>query len=194
MLGGTATQHRVDLKTLATGTFFGGWTHSSTGSKSNGSTGYFDTGFSPSANLSQNDNSVGYYNRSLSPVNGYHGVGTPNWFIIGKYTGNEYFPNASSSILQSTTDFHKMIIGTRRSSTDVELYRNGVSVQTGSVTSQALPSNNFWLGGINNGGSIFLPSDMDLAFFFLGDGLSDTEASNLTTAVNTYQTTLGRNV
>jgi hypothetical protein len=37
-------------------------------------------------------------------------------------------------------------------------------------------------------------SNIEFAFAFMGDGLADAEVANLATAVNTLQTTLGRNV
>lgn len=194
-VGGTSTTHSYDLKTLGQGVFFGGWTHTSNGAISNGINGYFNTNVSPFSTLSQNSNSVGYYSRAVPTVAGYSGVGSPNWFILGKYfANNEYFPNATSALITTATTHTRLFLGSRTSSTSVAIYRDGSSVKSGSITSQALPSNNFWLGGINNGGSLLLPIDIEFAFFFLADGLSAAEVSTLNTIVNTFQTTLGRAV
>lgn len=195
-IGGSATPHTWDLKRLVQGTFFGGWTHSSNGAKGNGTTGYFNANISPSTDLSKDSNSIGYYNRLSTPNQGYSGVGTPNWFIIGDYTNTQYYPNANAFIEESSGLISpiKTWIGTRRSGTDVELYYDGSSVKTGSISSLNLPSDNFWIGGINNGGSLGFPTNMEFSFFFSGDGLSDTDSLNLTTAINTFQITLSRNV
>jgi hypothetical protein len=52
-----------------------------------------------------------------------------------------------------------------------------------------------YLGNRNDAGTITGTYDnKELAFASIGDGLNDTEAANFYTAVQTFQTTLGRNV
>jgi hypothetical protein len=136
---------------------------------------------------------MSFYSRKTIKQYAYNGVGTPNWFILGRWNNIEYYPNSGSNI-QHVSNFIGFTTGTRRSSTDVELYFNGASVATGSISSLNLPSNNFWLGGVNDNGIISFPTDQELAFAHLGDGLTDTEAANFYTAVQAFQTTLGRQV
>ncbi len=202
-VGGTASQHKFNLKdprdldAAFRLVFNGGVTHNSNGVTFNGTNGYADTKLSPNSTLLQNNNSISVYSRANVSDGKYFGVGSPNWFIFGKsFIGGsaiEYWANSSNYIYGSST-FTSLITGTRRSSTDVELYKAGVSIKTGSLTSQTLPVNNFWLGGINDGNSLIAPMDLQCAFFSLGDGLTDTEAANFYTAVQAFQTTLGRQV
>lgn len=206
-VGGTAFSHKFNLKNpLDTDAAFrlvfsGGWTHSATGSKSNGTNAFADTKLSPLSILSQNNNSIGYYNRNATAlINTYNGVGNPNWFIIGNADGAnrriDYWANASSGLTSSTTNaILGMAIGTRTSSILSTLYRNGAFSSVYAATSQALPSSNFYIGAINTGtGGIITYNDFEFAFFHISDGLNATEASNFYTRVQAFQTTLGRNV
>jgi hypothetical protein len=52
----------------------------------------------------------------------------------------------------------------------------------------------FYLASENLNGSANGYDNKELAFASIGDGLTDTEASNFYTAVQTFQTTLSRNV
>jgi len=199
-VGGTSTTHKYNLKDPQDTdaafrlVFNGGVTHNSNGVTFNGTNGYADTRLSPNSILLQNNNSISVYSRADVLGNNYFGVGTPNWFILGRFGFTvEYWANASSPLAPNST-FTSFITGTRRSSTDVELYKEGVSISTGSRTSQALPVNNFWLGGANDGGSLSLKMNLQCAFFSLGDGLTDTEAANFYTAVQNFNTALARQV
>jgi hypothetical protein len=195
MVGGSSTSHSYNLINTAQFqiSWNGGVTHASTGVTFNGINGYGNTNLSPSSILTKDSNSMSFYGRKTHNQYAYNGVGTPNWFILGRWNNIEYYPNAGPNI-SHVGNFIGFKTGTRRSSTDVELYFNGTSVATGSISSLNLPSNNFWLGAVNNNGIISFPTDQELAFAHLGDGLSDTEAANFYTAVQAFQTTLGRQV
>lgn len=47
-VGGNAASHAIELKSLATGSFTGGWTHNGNGALANGSDAHFDTGINQS--------------------------------------------------------------------------------------------------------------------------------------------------
>jgi hypothetical protein len=51
-----------------------------------------------------------------------------------------------------------------------------------------------FIGSNNVNGSPSTYDNKEIAFGSLGDGLTDTEAANFYTAVQTFQTTLSRNV
>ena len=198
-VGGTSTKHSYNFINTAAHqiTFNGGWTHSSNGALSNGTNGYANTNLSPNSILLKDNNHHSSYIRNLpSSTIGYQGVGTPNWFISGKaFAALEYFANAASVLASGTSvSLQGMATFTRRGASDIEMYKNGTSIVSGTTASQNLPSNNFWLGGINDGGSLNSPLDAQYAFASIGDGLTDTEAANLYTAVQTFQTTLARNI
>ena len=198
-VGGTASKHSYNFMNTAAHqiTFSGGWTHSSNGALSNGTNAYADTNLSPNSILLKNNNHHASYIRNLpSQAIAYQGVGTPNWFISGKvFSGLEYFANATSFLASGTSvNLQGMLTFTRRGASDIEMYKNGTSIVSGTTVSQNLPSNNFWLGGVNDGGSLNSPLGAQYAFFSLGDGLTDAKAANFYTAVQAFQTTLSRQV
>ena len=109
-----------------------------------------------------------------------------------------YFLNgvSASEISVANADSRGLYIGSRRSSTDAELYKNGSSVGTDTDSNAAatLSTHNIYICGGNVAGSLGIASARNLAFASIGTGLSDTDAANLYTAVQAYQTALGRNV
>ena len=95
----------------------------------------------------------------------------------------------------TTTDARGFWIGSKRSNTDREVYRNGVSQNT-LLTNipNAFPNLNIWLGGLNNNNSLSFPSSKQIRFSSIGTGLTDTEATNFYSRVNTLMTYFGINI
>ena len=81
-------------------------------------------------------------------------------------------------------------IATNNSNT-VSLYRNGSSEGSGASTG-TLPAVNFWIGALNISNSDYGATWTRFATVTYGTGLSSTDASNLYDAVQTFNTTLGR--
>ena len=90
-----------------------------------------------------------------------------------------------------------MYIISRQSSTLLKAYKNGSIAGSNSSTSiLALSSKPIYLGAFNywfNTQTIGY-GNKQTAFASLGDGLSDVEAANFYTAVQSFNTTLSRNV
>ena len=108
---------------------------------------------------------------------------------------SDIFDNAASRIIISAGDSSGFIIGTRFSSTSHKIYRNGGQIGSNtSVTTSARPNNNYLFAACNLNGSVLQYDILQLAFYSLGDGLSDTDASNYNTIVQAFQTTLSRQV
>jgi hypothetical protein len=94
----------------------------------------------------------------------------------------------------TTTDKRGWWLASKRSNSDRELYRNGVSEATlGTLITNAFASGNIWIGANNNGGAIQFPSSKQCRFASIGLGLTDTEASNFSNRVNTLMTYFGLN-
>jgi hypothetical protein len=74
------------------------------------------------------------------------------------------------------------------STNGMRAYTNGILRGTVTNNSSGLPNATLILA---NG---YLPSPQECAFASIGDGLTDTEAVNFYTAVQRFQTTLGRQV
>ena len=204
-VGGTASTHKWNLKDprdldIAFRILFnGGVIHNQNGVTFNGVNSYGDTRLNVNLNLLQNNNSQSIYSRTLpTTLNNYNGANPPG-FLLGSFaTGTtiEAQSNQNTSIQISTT-FLGLISLTRRSSglsDSVELYKNGISIANNNSISLTPTNNNYWIGAVNNNGSMILQSTYNISYASLGDGLSDTETANLYTAVQTFQTTLGRQV
>jgi hypothetical protein len=202
MVGGNATAHSYNLKNTAAYqlTFSGGWTHASTGATSNGVNAFGDTGLNQSSVINLNSNGITTYGEvvSTSPGYGYSGlVGTlSNYSIIGFGYSNTYIEAGLNvgAVISFGTNYNRMVTVSRQNSTTTKLYKNGSAVITSSTTPQPLINGNYWIGGLNNSGSILNPYNVRMSLFSIHDGLNDTEAANFYTAVQAFQTTLARNI
>jgi hypothetical protein len=73
-------------------------------------------------------------------------------------------------------------------------WKNGVKLATSTGASTTKQNFNIYLGALNTGGTASFPTGKQCAFASIGDGLTDTEAANFYTAVQAFQTTLGRSI
>ena len=199
MVGASAAACAQNLKSSSfTGTFTSGWTFASTGVTGNGTSAYMTTGFVPSIDGSLNNAHLCYYSRTQnSGGNGFElgsSGGTDEFYLTYAAFSNQYFAvnnaGAGYNALPTTT---KTLIFSRVSSTQGKIYYNGSLHQTLSVTSNSLNTRNVYLGAMNGIANTFY-SNKQCAFASIGDGLTDTQANDLTTAINTFQTTLSRQV
>jgi hypothetical protein len=205
MVGASAAACAQNLKSSSfTGTFTSGWTFASTGATPNGTSAYMNTGLAPSGNLTANNNHISFYSRTQNSIASGVNIGSflntanETWlsvyyaavsqkvYVAGAYGANYAFVNNTN-----TLGLH---IGSQLSTTSRKLYFAGSLVATNTTSySQTYGTNNFYLAA--NGKLIptdFMPHQC--AFSSIGDGLSDTEASNFYTAVQAFQTTLSRQV
>jgi hypothetical protein len=198
IVGGTASSHAVNLKTPGTYnlSFSSGWTHSANGMQPNGAA-YADTNFSINQMTASNA-AFGIYSRTND---------TTNLKVIGAYNGanvsrcwinltNGNIQIANTGQISYTASPSTGFFMSRRDATNFnQSYKNGVSL--GSVTNNFSVFNlNFYLGAANDGGSPNYYSTHQLAFAFLGgnSALTNTDASNLYTAVQNFNTALSRQV
>jgi hypothetical protein len=199
---GTTAQRRAacsqNLKSSSfTGTFTAtGWTFASTGVKGNKTSAFMETNLFPNVSLSLNNASYTIYSRTNTTASeGDIGVKT----TIGGYTG--MFANTGGDFygyigeLNNTTapngDSRGFFTMSRSSSTQLYFYKNGAALGTNpkSSNSSSLNSESIIIGSTN---AQF--SNREYAFASIGDGLTDTEASNFYTEVQAFQTTLSRQV
>lgn len=205
MIGGTAALHKWNLKNpLDTNaafrlTFNGGWTHSSTGALPNGTNGYADTFLSPLTQLLLNSTHLSYYSRTnvnltQVEIGCYDGSGA--YTIIEARTANVSYFLTNTNVITGVADTNSaaFYIGNRTASNVTNGFRNNVKIFNSTSASNSRPANSIFIGATNN--SVTLPqyfSTKECAFASIGDGLTDTEAANFYTAVQAYNTTLGRN-
>lgn len=197
MVGASAAACAQNLKSSSfTGTFTAtGWTFASTGVTPNGTSGYMNTGLIPNVDLLQNSSHLSVYIRGTNTNNqiyiGGRGISTG----ILNYILNFGFIAINNGDTVTTVDRAVgMYINSRTSSTNVLRIKNGVVGNTLTITSTGLHERPLYLGAYNNNNSILFPSNNENSFASIGDGLTDTEASDFYTAVQAFQTTLSRNV
>jgi hypothetical protein len=204
MVGASAAACAQNLKSSSfTGSFSTGWTFSSTGITPNGTSAYMDTGCKQS-DLQQNSQHLCIYSRTnISAGQVDMGIMTdiPNngSYLAVKFSGS-IFPTIQCSESSGGTSPYAttlgLIVGNRNNSTQSKFYQNGSLLQTFSRNSTiANITNNIYLGAYNlnlTGAAGF--STKQYAFSSIGDGLTDTQASNFYTAVQAFQTTLSRQV
>ena len=193
MVGASAAACAQNLKSsLFTGTFTSGWTFASTGVTGNGTSAYMNTACAPN-NMAQNSLSGFVYNRTDNLQITLNGC--TNFEI------NDFDPNRS---LYGAVNNSELPIGTqtttagfwgvsRISSAGWAAYKNGTNIVNKTQGSVA-PSTNAVFIASRNTGTPTTFGNKEVAFFCIGDGLSDTQASNFYTAVQTFQVTLNRNV
>lgn len=203
MVGVSAAACAQNLKSSSfTGTFSGGWTFESTGVTGNGSNAYMDTGLNPNATLSQNSSHLSYYSRSnfgattVGDIGSLSTVPTSYFHAHIRYSGDAYYMLLASNVVptisnNSTLGFFN---GNRNSSTNISHFRNGTNLGNATVTSVALNTLNVYINAHNRNGSPAEYSNKQCAFASIGAGLSDGQASNFYTNIQTFQTSLSRNV
>jgi hypothetical protein len=209
---GVSSSFQLNLKDPSTfkGTFSGSWIFSSTGAKPNGANGYMDTGLIPSASLSTGSTHLSYYSRTVSAQNE---VEFGTWLASYSY-GLEFSLSRNGGGVSNKTQVYlhnadiggqfitipaensqAFFIATRASTSSLALYRNTSLLNTNtSAAAKSLSTFPLYLAAANNFGTPGNYSFKECAFASVGDGLTDTEAANLYTAVQRFQTTLGRQV
>lgn len=198
-VGGTASTHKFNLKNpLDTDAAFrlvfnGGWTHSSLGALPNGTNAWADTKLNLNTMNSINDISFGYYSRTNSVSNGSFGWAnlSPAVELYIRYTGNVkygYLFDAANNG-GAATDCRGLNSMSRTASNQKYIQINNTINSYSSASSGSLSSKIFQFA---LGSQTY--EDRQNAFGFIGNGLTNTELANLYTAVQAFQTTLGRQV
>jgi hypothetical protein len=189
-----------------TGAFSSGWTFASTGVTPNGMSAFMDTGFAESTNLINTSKHLSFYSKTQDSSKSAHDIGAENvtlglafnLYLYFNSVSNKGFldglypSNAAQTNNTNTLGFQ---IGTRTSTTSQKLYfNNSLLVTNTNVKSVGQTSSNVYIGAANNNGTPIAFSNKECAFASIGDGLTDTEASDFYTAVQAFQTTLSRQV
>jgi hypothetical protein len=212
MVGGTSTTCKFNLKDPRDAndayrlTFSGGWTFASTGATPNASNAYADTYLAGTA-TALNDVHISYYSRTSNTGNFYCEMGISETdkclFIIPNYSSTL---GAFRGVNSRQTTSGESPSGTRQTSTGLfianriasgtmKLFRNGTPVITDNIASNSRSSVNIYLGANNN--STNVPANYtnrQCAFASIGEGFSDTDASTFYTIVQTFNTSLSRQV
>lgn len=195
MVGASAAACAQNLKSSSfTGTFSSGWTFASTGATPNGTSAYMDTGLNLNIMNSINDISYGYYNRTNTLSTGSFGWGRPtgisNEFWIRYTDGNKYgylFDNGNDGgTVSDCRGFNAM---SRIASNIKYIQLNSSIVTYSSASSGSLSSRNFIFARGSQG-----YENRENALGFIGDGITSQNMTDFNTAVQAFQTTLGRQI
>jgi hypothetical protein len=218
IIGGSASTHKWNLKdprdldAAFRLTFTTGWTHSSNGMLPNGTSAYANTFLTPNINLTNNNSHISVYLRTNTDNNATDmgiqddmgaGITVSSYYIITRLSNTLYGTIQTTDenrIIGANTDSRGFYITSRTTSTSLKQYKNSsifgtnTNTSTGTRARYSMP-----LGAvryINDAGSNTYSSysTREQAFASIGDGLTDAEALSFYNAVQTYQTTLGRQV
>jgi hypothetical protein len=207
-VGSTSTTHKfnlvnpVDTNAAYRLVFAGGFTHNSNGITGNGLNAIANTFMNAFTVLPNASLHCSWYSLTANTSNAFsneitlNGLYNPaSWisFRINNKTGggNAIFSagldSAGATVSQTLNGF---FIGSKTASNSRKLYRNGGVIATNTTNDlNPLPNLNISLmGGLGN------YSGNNCAFSSIGIGLTDTESANLYTAVQAFNTTIGRQV
>jgi len=185
-----------------TGIFSTGFSFAASGIS--GVSAYMRSGFNPNVEgLAYNDNSIGFYSRSTNQNTGQYDCGCGNtsgsalFDLCCRRSGNTSIYDSANSpsnrLSVSNSNSGGFFLGKANSST-AKLYRAGAEIGTKAMSVHSIPNYELYSYGFNEQNTTIYYTTRDCAFFWIGLGLTDTEAVNLSTAVQTFQTTLSRQV
>ena len=196
-----SSSFEINLKDTTTfrGIFSGSWTFTSTGAKPDGSTAYMDTGLVPSTTIGNYNAHASFYSRT----NNAGGVDIGAYQGAGNFYASAYYSNGNRNFLQrgdtdgvtyTPTKYTGCFVWNAPNQSLATTYEDGVlKGQNTTTTSQIRPTVSVTISAFN-AGTKSLFSSRECAFASIGDGLTETEAINLSTAIQRFQTTLGRQV
>ena len=202
-VGGSATSHKFNLKdprdlnAAYRLVFNGGWVHSSTGAKPNGTTAYANTLLAPNV-MGQHSIHTSFYSRTN--VSGLYvdiggGSVSDSWVeVITWYNARDYlYMNTlqnEGAVSSSSIGFY---VG-NRTNTGQSLFKDNTKLITGNKQSLTPSTYSIYLSAENSSNTTAYFSPREQAFASIGDGLTDTEAANFYNSVQKFQTTLGRQI
>lgn len=210
MVGSTASSQKYNLvNPLDTNaafrlSFAGGWTHSFNGALPNGTNAYADTFLVPNPTLTNNNTHISIYSRT--DVNGTYfdigsGQATGQYFDLALRLGGsiytDQYNNSTGRITTTNSASTGHYISTRTASNVFKLFKNNAQLgttQTGASTGYTSITSSIYLAALHEGANTLYYSPRQCAFASIGDGLTDSEASNLYNRVQTFNTALQRQV
>jgi hypothetical protein len=206
-VGNTASSQKWNLKNPVDSNaayrlvFSGGGTFSANGYLPNGTNAYANTFLIPSTAYSvASSGHMSYYSRTDSNGVNEREVGAltaTNYSDLGlRYSGNLYmrWSETGSPTQVASPNSLGFYVGTRTAINVQKIFKNGTQVLTSALIGSALPNINLYLGCLNLSNIPNYYSAKQCAFASIGDGLTDAEALAFYNAVQTFNTTLARQV
>ena len=213
-IGGTAASHKFNaMNPLDTNgayrlTFNGGWTHNTSGATPNGTNGYANTYvITATSGFTLSGGSLGTYCGTDASTGAAIGVtasfnGAFNLYPVllnpTKQIATTFWNNTVGAYSVTTVpdSLGLMSVARSGSTSTVQFYRRGSLVSSQNHTALALTSTfDVWLGANNQTGTANQYSTYRHQFTYLYSGtLTTSQMTTLDSIIQTYQTSLGRNV
>lgn len=214
MVGSSAAACSQNLKSSSnTAIFTSGWTFASAGINGNGASAYMNTNFNPTTELSFANAHIAIYKNSgtisgTDKVNGVYDIGgnTVSFSLspdrsTSVYTSGELGYYFSPSVIVSgdaALQGNGFYVVARNANNFVRMTKNNTNTATNTNTSTLTnyPNDNFWLGATHQASvaSPGAPNDYRYTFLSFGFYLDATQTNNFYSAVQTFQTSLSRQV
>jgi hypothetical protein len=204
MVGGTSTtckynfMNAVDSNAAFRLQFLGGGTFSANGYQPNGTNAYADTFYNQTTQGDNvNSGHLSYYSRTNS--NGTEveigASGVANTLLEIRTSGVTYpFINqGGATTIFADSDSLGFYVANRTGATVLNAWKAGVKKVSGTNVSTLVSNYNLYLSAFDSGVPQYY-STKQCAFASIGSGLTDGEASALSTLVQNMQITLSRNV
>lgn len=200
-IGGTATTHKFNLKdprdldVAFRLDFIGTFTHDSTGVTP--STSYANTFYSEASNNSNGNRHYSIYSRSEADgLFSDFGVQTTSSSNLRPKRGAnaDYKLNGNGVGPFSVNNSIAHFLVNRLTSSQLDCFRNGtekISTTTASLSANTIA---YVIHANQTTTTPIHYSPRELAFITIGQGLTDTEVENLYNSIQTFQTTLGREI
>jgi hypothetical protein len=205
MVGASAAACAQNLKSSSfTGTFTSGWTFASTGVTGNGTSAYMQTNFNPNnqSSVGANDMHISSYTRTNKAGSAQNLMGGFDGFndteLNPYFTDNNFYSIINDTVYTNISYANNNSQGfyvSNKNNTNNNLgYKNGTLVINGTNISASKTNANIVVGARTNGGSVDRFATYEIQFSSIGNGLTNTQVSNFYTCVQTFNTTLSRQV
>ncbi len=209
-VGGTAAQHKWNLKdprdldAAFRLTYGGSVTHSANG-VTGGINGFCDTKFNDSTNFTSNTNasfSVYTRNNFVNDANYYTLIGCSTDNHVSAMTIRGTIYNEFLGLRDAIGSRVIGVISNRlagqylltKDGTNRRYFKNSSNINTTANGTSNPANRSLYLLADNYSGGTGYYAQHTIAFAHIGDNLTNTEAANLYTAVQAFQTTLGRSI
>jgi hypothetical protein len=210
-IGGTAASHAVQAMSPGTYnlSFLGGWTQNVSGATPNGTNAYANIPIAPvSLPFTLSGSSIGTYcgtddvgNKAAIGCTGSNGGALNLYPAINnptKQMATTYWNSgvAAYSITTIPDTLGLMSLAKSGSTSTIQFYRRGSLVSSQTHNAVALPNVSIYLGANNQQGNFpnqYSTYRHQFTYFFTGT-MSESQMTTLNSIIQTYQTSLGRNV
>jgi len=176
----------------------GSLTHGTNGVLSDGTTGYGNT------NINQNiigttNFTFGFYSGTITTTNAGYEMGVSFFGQVSRLNivegSTHSFLIQGLALSPTFTASSGLHIGTRVSSTDIRYAKNNTIIASSTTSaSPTAPNLNIYLLAHNSNGAAAAYSNLQCRVAFIGIGISDTQIADMYTAIQTFLTTLGKQI